>query len=55
MNDIKKMESQIYLNLALESLKITMDDLDNEWIARGRIKSELEETIKQLNLARGEK
>lgn len=54
MNDSKEMESQIYLNLALEQLNEILDDVDNEWMSRGRIKNEVREAINQLNLVNRE-
>lgn len=42
-------ESETYLKLAIEQLKEILDDIDDEWIARGRIKNEVREAISQLN------
>jgi len=42
-------ESETYLKLAIEQLNLILDDIDNEWIARGRIKNEVREAIRQLN------
>ncbi|UKM62988.1 hypothetical protein [Levilactobacillus phage ENFP1] len=43
-------ESETYLKLAVEQLNIILDDIDNEWMSRGRIKNELREAINQLNM-----
>lgn len=42
-------ESETYLKLAIEQLNIILDDIDNEWMSRGRIKNEVREAISQLN------
>lgn len=43
-------ESETYLKLAVEQLNIILDDIDNEWMSRGRIKNEVREAISQLNM-----
>ena len=43
-------ESETYLKLAIEQLNIILDDIDNEWMSRGRIKNEVREAISQLNM-----
>ncbi|QBJ03888.1 hypothetical protein SAC12B_0099 [Lactobacillus phage SAC12B] len=47
-------ESETYLKLAVEQLNIILDDIDNEWMSRGRIKNEVREAISQLNLVNRE-
>ena len=48
---MKDLESETYLDLAMKQLNETLDDIDNEWIARGRIKNEVREAIRQLNMS----
>lgn len=43
-------ESETYLKLAVEQLNSILDDIDNEWMSRGRIKNEVREAISQLNM-----
>lgn len=43
-------ESETYLKLAVKQLNEILDDIDNEWMSRGRIKNEVREAIRQLNL-----
>lgn len=47
---MKYIESETYLELAIEQLKEILDDIDDELISRGRIKNELREAISQLNM-----
>jgi len=47
-------ESETYLKLAVEQLNIILDDIDNEWMSRGRIKNEVREAISQLNMVNRE-
>lgn len=46
---MKDIESETYLKLAIEQLNLILDDVDNEWMSRGRIKNEVREAISQLN------
>ena len=46
---MKDIESETYLKLAIEQLNLILDDIDNEWMSRGRIKNEVREAISQLN------
>lgn len=47
-------ESETYLKLAVKQLNLILDDIDNEWMSRGRIKNEVREAISQLNLVNRE-
>lgn len=47
-------ESETYLKLAVKQLNEILDDVDNEWMSRGRIKNEVREAIRQLNLVNRE-
>ena len=47
---MKDIESETYLELAIEQLKEILDDIDDELISRGRIKNEVREAISQLNM-----
>lgn len=51
---MKDIESETYLKLAKEQLHEMLDDIDDEWISRGRIKNELREVISQLNRVNSE-
>ena len=47
---MKDIESETYLKLAVKQLNEILDDIDNEWMSRGRIKNEVREAISQLNM-----
>jgi len=47
-------ESETYLKLAVKQLNEILDDIDNEWMSRGRIKNEVREAISQLNMVNRE-
>jgi len=48
---MKDIESETYLKLAIEQLTEILDDIDDELISRGRIKNEVREAIRQLDMS----
>ena len=51
---MKDTKSETYLKLAMKQLNEILDDIEDEWISRGRIKDEVRETISQLNMVKKE-
>lgn len=46
---MESIESEAYLKLAVKQLKEILEDIDDEWMTRGRIKQEVSMAINLIN------